>query len=115
MRIKAAIVSVGLAAAPALAFPHVCIAGDYTAEDCVLDNIQKAKTDAALEAVVKARQSRYPNSLEVRTRIAPPCKDGKSVCEPWERDWSHWAYGSLPEGALVTPKGTVILPISTSP
>ncbi|RYG99852.1 MAG: hypothetical protein EON58_02440 [Alphaproteobacteria bacterium] len=39
----------------------------------------------------------------VAANAAPPCRDGKAECEPWEREWPPEA--SLPPGTVVTRDG----------
>jgi hypothetical protein len=43
----------------------------------------------------------------VKASSAPPCRNGASTCEPWERDWVK---GAPPVGTVVTKDGQVRTP-----
>lgn len=40
--------------------------------------------------------------------MAPACKNGETVCQPWERDWK--SSDNLQKGSTVTSDGKIILP-----
>jgi hypothetical protein len=50
---------------------------------------------------------RDPSVLNEDLKRAPPCKDGKSSCNPWERDWGAT---KLQRGTVVTNDGRVATP-----
>lgn len=52
-----------------------------------------------------------PSGWESQIATAPACKNGASICEPWERDWGK--DGPKP-GSVVTEQGTIIPPKSVS-
>jgi hypothetical protein len=58
---------------------------------------------AILGTVRKVPQS------SMQTSTAPPCKNGASACQPWERNWSNL---DLQPGTIVTVKGDISPPHS---
>lgn len=62
---------------------------------------------ALIFSIVQARSPAAPHAS-----IAPPCKDGRQACKPWERDWSAT---QLPFGSTVTDQGIVFAPAASKP
>lgn len=75
--------------------PYVCLV--FALAACSKPAETPAQADPAPAAA--------PATTPAPTTQAPPCRDGKAECEPWERAWKD---GEAPEkGAVVTTDGTV--------
>jgi hypothetical protein len=57
-----------------------------------------------LSCISAIQYSQYKN----KQVMAPACKNGETVCQPWERDWK--SSDNLQKGSTVTSDGKIILP-----
>ena len=46
--------------------------------------------------------------------VAPGCKNGASICEPWQRDWATVPSLKLKPDTVVTEQGTIMQPNGVS-